>query len=156
MNINATLLGQMITFAVFVWFTMKYVWPPITKALAERQKKIAEGLSAAERGVRELELAQHKATAHLREAKVQAVSILDQANKHAGRLIEEAKLRARDEGQRLVALAKVEIDQEIQQAKQQLRQQIARIAMAGAEKILERSIDEKENRDLLEKLITEL
>lgn len=156
MNIGITLLGQMITFALFVWFTMKYVWPPLTKALAERQKRIAEGLAAAERGVHELKLAQDKAAKQLREAKAQAALIVEQANKRAGQIIDEAKAQAREEGQHLFHLAKADIAQELQSAKQQLRGQIASIAVVGAERILGRHIDEALNNDLLEKLVTEI
>src|SRR5271165_1529994 len=106
MNINATLLGQMITFAVFVWFTMRFVWPPITKALAERSQKIAEGLAAAERGKHELDLCQQEIVEQLKEAKVNADVIIDQANKRAHQIVDGAKDKAREEGQRLVALAK--------------------------------------------------
>lgn len=156
MNINITLLGQMITFALFVWFTMKYVWPPLTKALAQRQQKIADGLAAAERGAHELQLAQHRAADQLREAKVQAMAIIDQANKQANQIIDEAREHARVDGQRLLAVAQTNILQEVETAKQQLRKQLADIAVACAEKILDRSIDETANRELLEKMITEI
>lgn len=156
MNIGVTLLGQMITFALFVWFTMTYVWPPLTKALADRQKKIAEGLAAGERGIHELKLAREEAAKQLREAKSQAAIVVEQANKRASQIVDEAKLQARGEAQRLLTLAKADIAQEFQNAKQQLRNQIATIAVFGAERILERSIDEATNRDLLEKLMTEI
>jgi len=152
-NLNATLLGQMITSAIFVWFTMKYVWPPITKALEERQKRIAEGLSAAERGLHELELAQNKATEYLRDAKIQAADIIDQANKRAALVIEEAKQQGRDEGQRLVALAKEEIAREVEGAKQQLKQQVASLAVQGAERILMKNLDAAANQQLIHQLI---
>lgn len=156
MDINATLFGQMITFAVFVWFTMKYIWPPITKAMQDREKRIADGLAAAERGQHELELAQHKSMDQLRDAKIQAAEILDQANKRANHLIEEAKERAREEGERLLAIAQSDIEQEMQTARQKLRTEIANLAIASAEKILVRSVDANVQRDLVNKLITEI
>ncbi|MGE3919917.1 MAG: F0F1 ATP synthase subunit B [Gammaproteobacteria bacterium] len=156
MDLNATLIGQMITFIFFIWFTMRFVWPPITKALAERKAQIAEGLAAAERGKRELELAQHKALEYLREAKEQAASIIEEANKRAIHLIETAKADARQECERLLAQNKVEIAKEIQKAKLELKHQITNIAMIGAEKILERNLDSAANSALVEKLITEI
>ena len=156
MEINATLFGQFITFAILVWFTMKYVWPPISKIMAERQARIAEGLAAAERGVYELELSQHKAAEYMRDAKIQAADILEQANKRAGRIIDEAKERAREEGNRLLAIAESEIEQELESAKQELRKQLAAVAISGAEKILQRHIDTAADHDLLQQLITEI
>jgi F-type H+-transporting ATPase subunit b len=156
MEINATLIGQFITFALLVWVTMRFIWPPIMKAMDERKAKIAEGLAAAEKGVYELELSQHKSAELLRDAKIQAADILDQANKRAGRIIDEAKERAREEGNRLIVLAKTEIDQERETAKQELRKQLASIAISGAEKILQRHIDTSSDHDLLQQLITEI
>lgn len=156
MEINATLLGQMITFILFVWFTMRYIWPPITKALADRQQKIADGLAAGERGKHELELAQQKATAYLREAKQQATTIVEHANKQATHIVEEAKERANLEGKRLLSLAKADIDHELYRAKKELKTQIAMIAMAGAEKILQSNINKDTNNALIDKLITEI
>src|SRR5262249_51451922 len=131
MDINATLIGQFITFSLLVWVTMQYIWPPIMKAMEERKAKIAEGLAAAEKGVYELELSQHKSAELLRDAKIQAADILEQANKRAGRIIDEAKERAREEGNRLITLAKTEIAQERETAKQELRKQLATIAING-------------------------
>ncbi len=156
MNLNATLLGQMITFAILVWFTMKYVWPPLTKALDERQKKIADGLSAAERGVHELELAQNKAVEYLRDVKTQAADIIEQANKRSAVIVEEAKQQAREEGQRLVNLAKDEIAREVEAAKQQLKQQVASLAVHGAEKILAKNLDVAANQALIDQLIEQI
>jgi F-type H+-transporting ATPase subunit b len=156
MEINATLLGQMITFAVFVWFTMKFIWPPIIKAMREREKKIADGLQAAERGQHELELAHHKAAEQLRDAKIQAAELLEQANKRASHIIEQAKERARDEGERLLVIARSDIEQEVHVARQQLRNEIAKLAVAGAEKILMRSVDAATQRELVARLITEI
>ena len=156
MNINATILGQMIAFAFFVWFCMKYVWPPLTAALADRAKKIADGLEAAERAGKDLELAQERAAEQLREAKTEASGIIEQANKRASQIIDEAKEQAREEGKRLIAGAQAEIEQEVNRAKEHLRKQVASIAIAGAEKILEASIDEKAHAELAEKLAASL
>ncbi|AMD02778.1 MULTISPECIES: F0F1 ATP synthase subunit B [Halomonas] len=156
MNINMTLIGQTIAFAIFVWFCIKYVWPPISSALHERQKKIADGLDAASRASRDLELAQEQAAQTLRESKEQASQILDQANKRSSQMIEEAREQARAEGERLVAGARAEIDQEINRAKEELRAQVASLAIVGAERVLEASIDEKAHRKLLDKLAAEL
>lgn len=156
MNINLTLLGQMITFMILVGVTMKYIWPPMMKALDDRRKQIADGLEAAERGHHELELARHRATDYLRDAKVEAAKILDQASGRATRIIEDAKETARVEGQRLVNLAKDQIAQEAQMAKQQLLKQVASLAMSSAEKILEKKIDESVNNQLVDQLIDEI
>lgn len=156
MDLNATLLGQLITFVIFIWFTMRYVWPPITKAMTARTQRIAEGLAASERGKHELELAQHKAADFIRDAKIQAASIIEEANKRAGHIVEAAQDDARSESERLLALGKAEISKEMQKARQELKTQVASIAMFGAEKILERSIDKDANSELLDKLITEI
>ena len=156
MNINATMLGQMIAFAFFVWFCMKYVWPPLTAALAERQKRIADGLEAADKAGKDLEQAQVKVAEQLKEAKTQAAGIIDQANKRATQIIEEAKNQGREEGQRMKVGAQAEIEQEVNRAKEQLRKQVASIAIAGAEKILEASIDEAAHDRMTEKLAESL
>lgn len=156
MNITATIFGQMIAFAFFVWFCMKYVWPPLTRALAERAKKIADGLEAAERAEKDLDLAQARAAEQLKKAKVDASGIIDQANKRASQIVDEAKEQAREEGRRLIAGAQAEIEQEVNRAKEHLRKQVASIAIAGAEKILEASIDEKVHAELAEKLAASL
>jgi len=156
MNLNATIIGQSIAFFVFVWFCMKYVWPPITAILEERQRKIADGLEAAERAQRDLNLAQNKAAEELRDAKRQGAELIELANKRANQIIDDAKEKAREEGQRLIAGAKAEIDLELQRAKEALRAQVAAIAIAGAEKILESSIDQAANEELVKKLATEL
>lgn len=156
MNINLTLFGQTIAFAIFVWFTMKFVWPPITAAMQARQKKIAEGLDAAGRAQRDLQLAQEKAAQMLRETKEQAAEILDKANKTANAIVEEAKQQARSEGERLLVSAKAENEVEVNRAKDQLRAQVAALAVAGAEKILESSVDAKAHNDLVAKLASQL
>ena len=156
MNFNATLIGQMITFTLLVLFTMKYVWPPIMQAMQDRQKRIAEGLASAERGVREQELAKSKATSMLRDAKQEAAEIIAQAQKRANEIVEQSKNDAREEGQRQLAAAQAEIEQEITQAREQLRSQVAGIAVAGAGKVLKREIDEKAHAQLLDDLVAQL
>lgn len=156
MNINATLLAQAIMFALFVWFCMKFVWPPIMQALADRQKRIADGLAAADRGKHELELAAKKSAQELRAAKEKASEIIAQAEKRAAEVIDEAKSNAKVEGDRIIAGAKAEIDQEVNRAKEGLRQQVAELAVAGAEKILRREIDAKAHGDMLAAIAKEL
>jgi len=141
MNINLTLILQMIAFAAFVWFCMKFVWPPIVKALAERKIKIAEGLAAAERGHKEQELGARRATERIKEAKSKAADIVNQAQKRATEIIDEAKQDAREEGARLVHAAQAEIYQEVNRAREELREKVAVLAVAAAEKILEKEID---------------
>ena len=141
MNINLTLFLQMIAFAAFVWFCMKFVWPPIVTALAERKTKIAEGLAAAERGHHEQELGQQRASEIMKEAKSQAADIVNLANKRATEIVDEAKQDARAEGSRLVHAAKAEIDQEINRAREELREKVALLAVTAAEKILKKEID---------------
>lgn len=156
MNINLTLLGQMISFAIFIWFCMKFVWPPLINAMQERQKKIAEGLQEADRAAKDLELAQKKATDLLREAKEQAAQLIDQANKRANQLVEEAKEQARAEGDRLKTAAQADIEQEVQRAKEALRAQVAALSLLGAEKILQSSVNQEAHGKMLEQLASEL
>lgn len=156
MNLNATILGQTIAFFLFVWFCRAYIWPPIVKALDDRRKKIADGLEAADRAEHDLELAQERATELMKEAKVNSAGIIDQANKRANQIIEEAKEKAREEGNRLKAGAQAEIEQQLNQAREQLRSQVAVLAVAGAEKILESSVDAKAHSEMLNKLAASL
>jgi len=156
LEINLTLIIQMLVFAAFVWFTMKFVWPPIMKALDERQEKIADGLAAAERGRRELELAQHRVKDEMKHAKVQAAEVLDKANRRAAQLLEEAKENARQEGLQLAKIANEHIAQEVNRAKDGLRKQVATLAVAGAERILMQEVDAEANRALLDKLVEEI
>ena len=156
MNINATLLGQTIMFAMFVWFCMKFVWPPIMAALDARKKQIADGLAAAERGKHDLELAAKRSAEVLREAKEKAADIIALGDKRAHEIVEEAKTHAHVEGERIVTAAKAEIDQEVFRAKEQLRTQVSSVALAGAGKILGREIDAKAHNELLEKLIADI
>ena len=156
MDINLTLVVQVLVFGAFVMFTMKFVWPPLVKALEERQEKIADGLAAAERGRRELELAQHRVKDEMKQAKVDAADILEKAHRRAGQIIEEAKDEARQEAQKLAKIADEQITQALNHAKDSLRKQVAVLAVAGAEKILMREIDEEANRALLNNLIAEI
>ncbi len=152
MNINLTLIGQSITFLFFVWFCMKFVWPFITAAMAERQRVIAEGLAAADRASKDLELAQEKATHTLREAKQEAAAILDSANKRAAQIVDEAKEQARVEADRIRAAAQADVEQEMNRAKEKLRSQVAVLALAGAEKVLQASVDETKHKSMLDQL----
>jgi len=146
----------MVTFAIFVWFCMKFVWPVILQAMEEREQKIADGLDAADRAMRDLEVAKGKATDQMKEAKQEAAGIVDQANKRANQIIDEAKQQATAEGDRLKVAAEAEIEQEINRAKEELRASVAGLALTGAEKVLEASIDEKANRALVDKLASQL
>ena len=156
MNINLTLIGQMIAFVCFVMFCMKYVWPPILAAMAEREKKIADGLAAADRANHDLELAKEKALERLKEAKHEAAGIIDAANKRGIQLVEEAKASAVVEADRVKTAAKAEIEQETNRAREHLRGQVAALALAGAEKVLGASIDQKAHAELVDKLAAEL
>lgn len=156
MNINLTLFGQTITFAIFVWFCMKYVWPPILAAMTEREKKIADGLQAAERASQELASAKEEVAQQLQEAKQEAVTILEQANKRARQMVDEAKDQAIAEGQRLKDAAAADISQEVNRAKESLRKEVSRLALVGAQQVLEVEIDENAHRDLLDKVASNL
>ena len=156
MNINITLIGQSITFLFFVWFCHAFVWKAIRGAMEEREKQIADGLDAADRAGRDLELAQERAKKQLREAKVEAAAIIDAANKRANQIIDEAKDTARTEGNRLKAAAEAEVEQEVNRAKEALRSQVAKLALVGAEKVLEASIDESVHKDMVDKLAASL
>jgi F-type H+-transporting ATPase subunit b len=150
MNFNLTLIGQMISFSVFIWFTMTFVWSPIMKALQERKAKIAEGLAAAERGHQEKALGEQRALQTLKDAKTQAAEILAQAQKRATEIIEEAKTDARAEGQRLLVAAQAEIEHETNRAREELRQKVATLAVAAAEKILKKEIDARAHQSLID------
>nr|WP_229921164.1 MULTISPECIES: F0F1 ATP synthase subunit B [Rahnella] len=141
---------------MFVWFCMKYVWPPIMAAIEKRQKEISEGLSSAERAKKELDLAQADATDQLKKAKAEAQVIIDQANKRKAQIVDEAKAEAEQERNKIVTQAKAEIDAERQRAREELRKQVGILAIAGAEKIIERSVDEAANSDIVDKLVAEL
>ena len=156
MNINMTIFGQIISFIIFVYLCMKYVWPPLTAALAERQKKIAEGLDAADKATRDLEAAQQSVEAELQKSKAQAAELIEQANKRANQIVDEAKTAAQTEGDRIKAAAAAEVEQEVNRAKEALRAQVAALAVAGAEKILGASVDVNNHQELVDKLAAEL
>jgi len=156
MNLNATLIVQTIVFLILGWITMKFIWPPLTAALAERQKKIADGLAAAEKGEKSLVEAQANVAELVRDARVQATKIVDQANRRANELVDEAKLSATAEGQRLVTAARAEVQLDQSRAREQLRKEVAALAVAGASKLLGREIDARAHADLLEKLAVEI
>ncbi len=156
MNINATLLGQVVWFTLFIWFTMKVVWPYFQKIIAERQKTIADGLAAAEKGKLELELAGRRSAEAVQEGRQRATEVITKAEKRALQIIEEARSVAKTESERMIAGAKAEIEQEVNRAKEALRSQVAALAVTGAEKILRREVDAKAHADLLKTLETEL
>lgn len=152
MSINATLFGQMITFAALVWFTMTYVWPPLMQALEERKKKIAEGLAAADKGRQDLENAEKRAKGLLKEAKEQAAEIVNLAQRRANEVVDESKLAAKQEGERIVAAAKTDIDREVQAVKETLRKQVSTLALGAAEQILGHEVDQERHKKLLKNL----
>jgi len=156
MNINLTLLAQAVSFAILIWFTAKFVWPPLFNAVEARQKTIADGLAAADRGKHELELSAKRATQELHGAREKATEIISQAEKRATEVIEEAKGNAKTESDRILAGAKAEIEQEVNRAKEGLRRQVAELAVQGAEKILRREIDAKAHADMLTVIANEL
>lgn len=156
MSINATLIGQMITFTLLVWFTMKYVWPPIIAALEERKTKIADGLAAAERGQEEIKLAEKKAVNVIREAKEQSAEIIASAQKRANDLIEESKAQAQKEGERLLEAARAQIEQEMLQARENLRKEVSTLALRAAEQILKEEIDKAKHQELLSRTAEQL
>jgi F-type H+-transporting ATPase subunit b len=155
-DINLTLLGQTIAMIVFVWFTMKVIWPPVMNAIEERQTQIADGLAAAERGQQNLDNAKSEALAIIGEARKQATGILDQAHARANEIVAEGKAEGVKERERQLAAARAEMEQDINRAREELRGQVSAIAVASAEKILMREIDPKAHEDILAKLAAEL
>jgi len=155
-NMNATLLGQAIAFFFFVTFCMKYVWPPLMEAIEERQAKIADGLVAADRAAKDLNLAQANASEQLKEAKHAASELIEQANKRRAQIVDEAKAEAQAEREKILAQGLAEIESERNRARDELRKQVATLAVIGAEKILERSIDKDVHAELLNKVTAEL
>ena len=156
MNITATLLAQIVAFALLIWFVNKVLWGPVTKMMADRQKRIADGLAAADKGKHEMALAEERATELLRDAKAQAGDIIAQAEKRGNEIIEESKQTARSEGERIKSAAQSELEQEVNRAREQLRSQVAGIAVAGAQRILKREIDAKAQSDLLKDLVAQI
>ena len=156
MNLNLTMLGQAISFAIFVWFCMKYVWPPIINALATREGRIADGLAAAEKAHRDLEDADAKSADLLQEGREKAQEFVTHAQKRGDDLVEEAKAQAREEAERIVAAARTQVDLERNAAREELRAQVAVLAMRGAEQILMREVDASAHGDALNKLAEQL
>ena len=156
MNINFTLISQAIAFAIFIWFTVKYVWPPLLRAIEERQKTIADGLAAGERGRHELELANQRSSDVLKDAKQRATEIVLQAEKRATEIVEEAKKIAKEEGDRIIVGAKADIEHEVYSAKEALRKHVAELAVAGAAKILRREVEIRAHADMLSSLEKDL
>lgn len=156
MNITATLIGQIVAFVLLIWFVNKLLWGPLSKMMADRQKRIADGLAAAERGKHEQELAEKRAKEVLHEAKNKAAEIIAQAEKRAIEIVEESKSTGRVEAERIMIGARAEIDQEVNRAKETLRTQVGTLALAGAEKILGREIDAKAHGDLINQLVAQI
>ena len=156
MNFNATLIGQTVTFIVFVWFCMKYIWPPLMAALEERNARISEGLAAATRGQKDLEEAQVKVSEILKEAKGQAQEIINQAQKRANEIVDEAKGIAREEADKIKASATADIDQQISSAREHLRKEVSSIALAGAGQILKREVNAKDHAAVLDELVAQI
>jgi F-type H+-transporting ATPase subunit b len=156
MNLNLTLVAQAITFSAFIWFTVKFVWPHMLRAIETRQKTVADGLAAAEQGRRSLEVSTRQADDAIKEARARATEILAQAEKRAAQMVDEARTAAKEEGGREKAAAKAEIAQEVTRAREQLRDRVASLAVAGAEKILRREVDAKAHGDLLETIKRQL
>jgi len=156
MNINATLIGQSVAFIIFVWFCMKFVWPPVIRALDERKKKIADGLAFAEQADKKLMQAKEEAQQYIIEAQEQARNIINKANQRATLIVDEAKMKADDEARRLKQRAENEIEQEVAQAKEVLRKRVASLAVAGATHVIGENMDQAANNKLVEKLAAEL
>jgi F-type H+-transporting ATPase subunit b len=156
MSFNLTLVAQAVTFALFIWFTAKFVWPYMLRAIETRQKNIADGLAAAEQGRRSLELSAHQADEAMQRARGRAAEVLAQTEQRGGQLIDEARRAAKDEGNREKAAAQAEIEQQVTRAREQLRDQVAALALAGAEKILRREVDAKAHAELLDSIKKQL
>jgi F-type H+-transporting ATPase subunit b len=155
-NLNLTLLGQLIAFLIFVWFCMKFVWPPITAAIAERQKKIAEGLDAADRAARSLEDARAQVEQEMQQARAQITEMIEQANRRANQIVEEAQDKARLEAEKIMASSSAQIAQEVAQARESLRTEVASLALVGAERVLGASLDQSAHSKLLADLAEQL
>ena len=156
MDINATIIGQVLGFLVLVWFTWKFIWPPLLGAIEDRQRKIADGLAAAERGQKSLEDAKSSANESIREGREKAMQVIDQAHKRSNELIDDAKHTAVAEGDRLVAAARSEIVTESARARDGLRREVAALALAGTERLLGREVDARAHAELLEQLAAEI
>ena len=156
MDINATLIGQTIAFIVFVWFCMRFVWPLIMNMIEQRQTQIADGLAAAEEGSHSLEKAEVKIVGMIEKARTQGRDIIDAENTRGGGIVDEARIEARRERERIITAAHAEVEQEVNRAREELRGQVASIAVAGAERIIAKEIDEAAHKVLLDKLAAEI
>lgn len=156
MNFNYTLIGQLLAFVLFVWFCMRFIWPQLLQVLEEREKEISDGLNAAAEGKRELEEASTKKEEILNEAKKEASDLLGQASQRAGQLVEDAKTEARTEAEKIKISAQKDLEQASKRAREELRSEVATLAVAGAEKILGSEVDEKKNAQILEEITKEL
>ena len=156
MSLNLTLIAQAVTFAAFIWFTVKFVWPFMLRAIEARQKTIADGLAAAEQGRKSLETSTKQADEEIKRARDRAAEIISQAEKRDAQMIEQARLAAKAEGDREKAAAKAEIEQQVTRAREQLRDRVASLAVAGAEKILRREVDAKAHGELLDSIKRQL
>ncbi len=156
MNLNATMIGQAIAFAILIWFSVKFIWPQLTNAIDERQKKIAEGLSAADKSQKDLVDAKAQADVIVRDARDKATKIVEQANRRGNEMVDEAKTTANAEGQRLLADARAEVVLEKGKVRDQLRAEVATLAIAGASKVLGREIDARAHADLIEQLAVQI
>jgi F-type H+-transporting ATPase subunit b len=155
-NITVSLFGQMITFAILVWFVWRFLWGPLTQMMADRTRRIADGLASAERGRYELERAEAHSQELLQKTKEEAAEIMAQAQRRAAEVVEEAKVQARTEGDRMLEAARSEIETEVNRAREQLRSEVVAIAVAGAAKVLGREIDENAHNDLLTALVAQI
>ncbi|MDR9498748.1 MAG: F0F1 ATP synthase subunit B [Hydrogenovibrio sp.] len=153
MSINATLLIQIIAFVLLIWFVNKVLWGPLSKLMEDRQKKIADGLSAAEKGKHELELAEKRAKEVLKDAKSQAQTVLSQAEKRGSEIVEDAKIKATEEAERIKQSAQAEIEQEVSRAREELRKEVSALVVDGAEKILKKEVNAATHNDMLESLV---
>jgi F-type H+-transporting ATPase subunit b len=156
MNFNLTLIAQALAFALFIWFTVKFIWPPLMRAIEQRQKQIADGLAAGERGRQELEAAGKRAHDELARARDRVGEIIASADKRDAQMLDEAKASAKAEADRIIVAARADIDQQIARAKEMLREQLAALAVAGAEKILRREVNVKTHAEMLDQLKREI
>ena len=156
MNLNFTLIAQALAFALFIWFTVKFIWPPLMRAIEQRQKQIADGLAAGERGREELEAAGKRAHEELAKARERVGEIIGSAEKRDAQMLDEAKAAARAEAERILVAAKADIDQQIARAREMLREQVAALAVSGAEKILRREVNAQTHAELLSQLKREI
>ena len=156
MNFNFTLIGQLLAFILFVWFCMRYVWPPMLQILEEREKEVADGLEAASRGKRELEEANSQRVAIVDEAKKEAADLVSQAGQRANQMVEDAKSQAQEEADRIKASAKADLEQAAKKAREEIRSEVSTLIVAGAEKILGSEIDQEKNAEIIEEISKEL